>query len=77
MTNSLSNRLFTKQRLYSYKFLEEKEISELLDEFSKAVDDLENIDVSLDDEDKAIILVNVQRGMENTITLEEVQRALR
>lgn len=89
MTKSLANRLFMKQRLYSYKFLEDRTIGEQLDEFNKAVDDLENVDVKLEDEDKAIILLNalpksfdhlrdaMLYGRENTITLEEVQCALR
>ena len=78
-----------KQRLYSYKFLDDKGIEDQLEEFNKAVDDLENIDVSLDDEDKAILLFNalpksfdhlrdaMLYGREKTITLEEVQSVLR
>ena len=89
MAKSLANRLYMKQRLYSYKFQEGKAIEEQLDEFSKAIDDLENIDVSLDDEDKAILLLNalprsfdhlkdaMLYGREKTITLEEVQCALK
>ena len=89
MTKSLANRLFMKQRLYSYKFHEDRSISEQLTDFNKAVDDLENIDVKLEDEDKAILLLNVLPksyddmrdtmlyGREKTITLEEVQCALR
>lgn len=58
MTKSLANRLCMKQRLYSYKFSEERGIGEQLEEFNKAVDDLENIDVQINDEDKVILLLN-------------------
>ena len=89
MTKSLANRLCMKQRLYYYRFLEDRGISEQLEEFNKAVDDLENIDVQIDDEDKAIMLLNalpksydhlrdaMVYGREKTITLTEVQSALR
>ncbi|KAL1543753.1 hypothetical protein AAHA92_20688 [Salvia divinorum] len=77
------------QRLYSYRFLEDRGIYEQLEEFNKAVDDLENIDVQINDEDKAILLLNalptdydhlrdaMVYGREKTITLAEVQSALR
>ena len=89
MTKSLANRLYMKQRLYSYRFLEERSVLEQLEDFNKAVDDLENIDVSIGDEDKAILLLNalpkaydqlrdaIMYGREKTITLLEVQSALR
>ena len=57
LTKSLANRLLMKQRLYSYKFLEDKGILEKLEDFSKVIDDLENIDVTIGD-DKAILLLN-------------------
>ena len=89
LTKSLANRLLMKQRLYSYKFQEDKGILEQLEDFGKVVDDLENIDVTIGDEDKAILLLNalpksydhlrdaIMYGREGTITLLEVQSALR
>lgn len=89
MTKLLANRLFMKQRLYVYRFPEERNIQEQLEDFSKALDDLENIDVKIDDEDKAILLLNalpkvydqmrdvILFGMEGTVTLQQVQSALR
>ena len=40
MTKSLANWLYMKQKLYSFKFVEEKAIGEQLEEFNKSVDDL-------------------------------------
>lgn len=89
MTKSLANRLYMKQKLYSFKIVEGKGISEQLEDFAKALDDLENIDVEIKDEDKAIILLNalpksfeqlkdaMLYGRENTITYDEVQVALK
>lgn len=89
MTKSLANRLYIKQCLYSYKFVEEKGISEQLDDFNKTIGDRENVDVQLEDEDKAILLLNslpksfehlkdaMLFGRETSITMEEVQHALR
>jgi len=62
---------------------------EQLTEFNKIIDDLENIEVQLEDEDKTILLLcalpksfesfkNIMfYGKEGTVTLEEVQAALR
>ena len=85
MTKSLANLLYVKQKLYSFKIIDEKGIEEQLEIFNKTLDDLENIDVKLEDEDKAIILLNalprsfehlkdaMLYGRETSITLEEVQ----
>lgn len=51
MTKSLVNRLYLKQVLYSSKIEEEKPMDEQMDEFNKLILDLENIDVSIEDED--------------------------
>jgi len=89
MTKSLPHRQFLKQQLYSFKMVDSKAIMEQLTEFNKILDDLENIEVQLEDEDKAILLLCVLPksfeslkdtmlyGKEGTVTLEEVQVALR
>ena len=89
MTKSLAHRQFLKQQLYSFKMVESKAIMEQLTEFNKILDDLENIEVNLEDEDKAILLLcalprsfesfkdTMLYGKEGTVTLEEVQAALR
>lgn len=73
----------------SFKIAEDKGIIDQLDDFHKIIDDLENIDVKIDDEDKAVILLNslpksyeqlkdaMLYGRDNTITLEEVESALK
>jgi hypothetical protein len=77
------------QQLYSFKMVESKAIIEQLTEFNKFLDDLENIEVHLEDEDKVTLLLcdlprsfesfknTMLYGKEGTITLEEFQAALR
>lgn len=89
MTKSLANRLYMKQKLYSFKIIDERHISEKIEEFTKIMDDLENIDVKMEEEDKALILLNylprsyenfrdtLLYGREQGISLEEVQSAIR
>jgi len=89
MTKSLSHRQFLKQQLYSFKMVESKAIMEQLTEFNKILDDLENIEVHLEDENKVIFLLcalprsfesfkdTMLYGKEGIVTLEEVQAALR
>lgn len=84
MIKSLANSLYMKQRLYFYKFTQDKDMGEQLHEFNKMIYDLENIEVTLEDKDKAIIILNaflksfdhlkdaMLYGRENTISLNEV-----
>ena len=87
MAKSLVNCLYLKQALYSFKMQEEKSIDEQLDTFNKLILDLENIDVSIDDEDQALLLLSslpksyttfkdtILYGKES-LTLDEVQANL-
>jgi len=89
MTKSLAHRQFLKQQLYSFKMVESKTVTEQLTEFNKILDDLENIEVQIEDEDKTILLLcalpisfesfkdTMLYGKEGTVTLEEVRAALR
>jgi len=64
-------------------------VTEQLTELNKILDDLENIEVQIQDEDKTILLLcallrsfesfkdTMLYGKEGTVTLEEVQAALR
>lgn len=88
MTKSVANQLFLKQQVYSFKMTHDMCLSEQMSEFNKfnkILDDLENLEVKLDDEDKALILLNALpnnykhfndailfgKDKDQTITLEE------
>ena len=89
MTKSLAHWQFLKKQLYSFKMMESKAIMEHLTEFNKILDDLENIEVHLEDEDKTILLFcallrsfesfkdTMLYGKEDIVILKEVQAALR
>jgi len=88
MTKSLAHRQLLKHQLYSFKMVESKSISEQLAEFNKILDDLANIEVNMEDEDKTLLLLcSLPKSFEHfkdtilygkdTTTLEEVQSALR
>lgn len=69
MTKSLAHRQCLKQQLYFYRMVESKPIMEQLTEFNKISDDLANIDVNLEDEDKALhLLCALPRSFENFIS---------
>ncbi|KAK2442835.1 alpha carbonic anhydrase [Trifolium repens] len=89
MTKSAAHQQFLKQKLYFYRMVESKSMTEQLAEFNKIIDDLANVDVNLEDGDKALHLLctlpksyesfkdTMLYGRESPITLEEVQSALR
>lgn len=84
---SLTKRLYLKQRLYTLKMGEGTSLSQHLDNFNSIIMDLNNIDVKIDDEDQALIVLcslptsyenfveNILYGHED-ITLDEVKTAL-
>ncbi|KAL8480589.1 hypothetical protein ACS0TY_027220 [Phlomoides rotata] len=86
---TLANRLYMKQKLFSFRMVEEKSILKQVDDFNKLLDDLQNIEVQLDEEDKALLLLSslpksfdhfkdtLLFGSRDTITLEQVQSALK
>jgi len=55
MTKSTVNRLFLKNQLYSFKMTEERMLSDQIADFNKILDDLENLEVKMEDEDKALM----------------------
>ena len=89
MAKSLANRLCLKQQLYTFKMTESRTATEQLADFNKILDDLENIEVKLEEEDKTLLLLNslpksfeyfkdaILYGKDQDITLEEVQTSIR
>ena len=57
MTKSLFNKIRLKERLYTFSMAEGIPIQNHLDEFNSILIDLESMDVKIEDEDKAILLV--------------------
>ncbi|KAH9718762.1 hypothetical protein KPL71_022343 [Citrus sinensis] len=55
---SLTKRLCTKKRLYTLQMEEGSSLATHIDSFNRIIMDLEDINVSLEDEDKAIILLS-------------------
>ncbi|KAK2448483.1 hypothetical protein QL285_007742 [Trifolium repens] len=88
MTKSAAHQQYLKQKLYFYRMVETKSMTEQLAKFNKIIDDLANIDVTLEDGDKTLHLLctlpksyesfkdTMLYGRERPITLEEVQSAL-
>nr|GEW71301.1 retrovirus-related Pol polyprotein from transposon TNT 1-94 [Tanacetum cinerariifolium] len=57
MTKSLANKLRLKDRLYVFRMKPSTSVQDHLDEFNTILIDLENLDVDIDDKDKAVLLV--------------------
>ena len=57
MIKSLVNKIRLKERLYALKIPEGTLLKSHLDEFNSILVDLENLEVNIDEEDKAILLV--------------------
>lgn len=87
ITKSLTNRLYIKKRIFTLKMVERSSLDNHIDEFNKVCDTLEIIDEGLDDEGKALLLVNsLPQSYSNfvyalmygrqTLSLDEVKVAL-
>nr|GEU92531.1 retrovirus-related Pol polyprotein from transposon TNT 1-94 [Tanacetum cinerariifolium] len=57
MTKSLANKLYMKNKLYTFYMSAGRKISKHIDEFNKIVLDLSNIEVKVKDEDLALLLL--------------------
>ncbi|PSS08126.1 Endonuclease [Actinidia chinensis var. chinensis] len=58
MTKSVENRLYLKKKLFRFQFKQGTSMHEHLNAFNKILADLQNLDVEIDDEDKALLLLN-------------------
>ncbi|KAK9065390.1 hypothetical protein SSX86_016773 [Deinandra increscens subsp. villosa] len=87
MTKSLANRLYLKKKLYSLKMDPGMSVDDHSDEFNKIIIGLENIDVTVEDEDQAILFLsslpsNYEHFLETlmygreSLSMEEVMAAL-
>ncbi|GJU74030.1 retrovirus-related pol polyprotein from transposon TNT 1-94 [Tanacetum coccineum] len=87
MTKSLTNKLLLKQRLFSLRMKEGSALKDHLDALNSILMDLKNVEVKIDNEDAALILlVSLPPSFENfvnsfvvgkdTITLEDVRSGL-
>lgn len=52
----LAKRLYIKKKLYTFSMKEGTTMKDHLDEFNKLILDLENVNINLEDEDKALFL---------------------
>ncbi|GKC41077.1 retrovirus-related pol polyprotein from transposon TNT 1-94, partial [Tanacetum coccineum] len=57
MTKSLANRLYLMKKLYTYYMSPSTKLGDHIDEFNKLILDLANIDIEIEDEDQALMLV--------------------
>ena len=58
MTTNIENRLYLKKKLFWFEYTKDTSINDHLDGFNKIISDLLNLEIEIDDEDKAILLFN-------------------
>ncbi|GJR84705.1 retrovirus-related pol polyprotein from transposon TNT 1-94 [Tanacetum coccineum] len=76
MTKSLTNKLLLKQRLFSLRMKEGSALKDHLDALNSILMDLKNVDVKIDDEDAALILLVLTSLFENFVTYFVVGKGL-
>ncbi|KAH9743695.1 hypothetical protein KPL70_003390 [Citrus sinensis] len=87
LKKSLAKRLYMKRKLYTFSMKEGTAMRDHVDEFNKLILDLENVNVMLEDEDRALILlsslpdsyehfVDTLLYGRQTLTLKDVKNAL-
>ncbi|GKC96624.1 hypothetical protein Tco_1162066 [Tanacetum coccineum] len=57
MTKSLANKLYLKKNLYTYYMSLGTKLGDHIDEFNKLILDLANIDIEIEDDDQALMLL--------------------
>ena len=58
MTKSIENRLYLKKKFFRFQYKMGTPMAEHLNAFNKLLADLQNLDVEISDEDKALVLLN-------------------
>ncbi|KAH9779747.1 hypothetical protein KPL71_007827 [Citrus sinensis] len=87
LKKSLAKRLYMKRKLYTFSIKDGTILKDHLDEFNKLILDLENVNIVLEDEDRALILlsslldsyehfVDTLLYGRQTLTLKDVKNAL-
>ncbi|KAI4313020.1 hypothetical protein MLD38_037799 [Melastoma candidum] len=72
---SLTNRLYLKQRLYTFRMTESASVKEHIDNFNHIVLDIQGVDVKIDDEDQALILLcSLPSSYENFVDTMSYER---
>ncbi|GKC64846.1 hypothetical protein Tco_1097444 [Tanacetum coccineum] len=59
MTKSLANRLYLKKKLYTYYMSPGTKLGDHIDDFNKLILDLANINIEIEDEDQALMLLTL------------------
>lgn len=68
MTKTLTNRIYLKSRLYTCKMEEGTPIQEHINKFDRCISDLKDIDVKVEDEDQALmLLLSLPKSYENLV----------
>jgi hypothetical protein len=68
-SKSLTSRLYLKKRLFGLQMAEEANFNGHLDEFNKMTTELESIDVKIEEEDKALLLLaSLPSSFDNIVT---------
>ena len=69
MSKTLTRKLYLKQKLYGLKMQEGSDLTEHVNVFNQVIADLVKVEVTIDDEDKAIIfLCSLPRSYEHLVT---------
>ena len=58
MKKSIENHLYLKKRIFHFQHKKGTSMNKHLNDFNKMIVDLKNLDVEIDDEDKALLLLN-------------------
>ncbi|GJR37134.1 zinc finger, CCHC-type containing protein [Tanacetum coccineum] len=74
---SLANRLYVKKKLYTYYMSQGTKLGYHIDEFNKLILDLANIDIEIEDEDQALMLLtSLPSSYENFVETLLYRRSL-
>ena len=87
LKKSLAKRLYVKRKLYTFSMKKGTTMKDHVDEFNKLILDLKNVNIMLEDEDRALILLSLLPYSyehfvdtllygRQTLTLKEVKNAL-